>query len=157
MNMRKTYTGIAGVIAVMLAAALAVGCGKPGEEAGGPSVVTETAVADPIVRGKASFEKYCANCHGAEARGDGPLAELLKVPPADLTRLTVKYGSYPVDLVYQTIDGREAKLGHGTREMPVWGNVWTDQDGGADAETRIARQINEIVEYLRTLQVSDGG
>ncbi len=157
MNMRKTHTGIAGLIVVLLAATLAVGCGKPGEEAGGSSVVAETAVADPIARGKASFEKYCANCHGTEARGDGPLAELLKVPPADLTRLKIKYGSYPVDLVYQTIDGREAKLGHGTREMPVWGNVWTDQDGGPDAETRIARQINEIVEYLRTLQVSDGG
>ncbi|RMF60092.1 MAG: hypothetical protein D6746_07330 [Bacteroidetes bacterium] len=82
---------------------------------------------------------------------------MLKVPPPDLTRLAERYGTYPVDLVYKTIDGREMVQGHGTREMPVWGNIWTDQDGGADAETRINRQISELVEYLRTLQVRSGG
>ncbi len=35
--------------------------------------------------GKTLFAENCATCHGAQARGDGPLAKTLPIPPADLT------------------------------------------------------------------------
>lgn len=41
--------------------------------------------AGSIVRGAGLFAADCAMCHGANARGDGPLAKSLPVPPADLT------------------------------------------------------------------------
>ena len=44
-----------------------------------------------------TYAIYCANCHGAEARGDGHLAALLTVKPTDLTRLTKKDGTFPDD------------------------------------------------------------
>jgi len=108
--------------------------------------------ADPIIQGRKTYETFCMSCHGESAKGDGRLAGLLKVPPPDLTKLTEKYGTYPIDYVYETIDGRKALGSHGTRQMPVWGNVWTDQEGGTDAEGEVRIQINELVEYLRSLQ-----
>lgn len=41
--------------------------------------------ATSIMRGAALFPSNCAACHGADGRGDGPLAAKLPVPPADLT------------------------------------------------------------------------
>ena len=41
--------------------------------------------ATSIVQGAALFGPNCAACHGADGRGDGPLAHTLAVPPADLT------------------------------------------------------------------------
>jgi putative copper export protein/mono/diheme cytochrome c family protein len=38
-----------------------------------------------IAAGAALYPVYCASCHGAEGRGDGPEAKSLTLPPADLT------------------------------------------------------------------------
>ena len=38
-----------------------------------------------IALGQTAFAQNCAPCHGAEGRGDGPLAKQLPDPPADLT------------------------------------------------------------------------
>ena len=137
---------------LMVGLLLGSGCAEPQQPTDNPGV-TPAAEDDPIASGKASFDLYCANCHGNDGSGNGPVADLLKVPPPDLTLLAVNNdGTYPVDSVYQTIDGRDQMAGHFTREMPVWGNVWTDENGGAEAEAEMARQINEMVEYIRTLQ-----
>jgi putative copper export protein/mono/diheme cytochrome c family protein len=40
---------------------------------------------DGIARGAQLFAKNCVACHGADGRGDGPLANSLDIPPADLT------------------------------------------------------------------------
>jgi len=38
-----------------------------------------------IARGAKLFADNCVSCHGADGRGDGPLAHSLDIPPADLT------------------------------------------------------------------------
>jgi mono/diheme cytochrome c family protein len=38
-----------------------------------------------IARGAELFSSHCTGCHGATGRGDGPAANSLPVPPADLT------------------------------------------------------------------------
>ena len=40
----------------------------------------------------ASYQLYCASCHGPQGRGDGPRAAELSRPPADLTRLHERHG-----------------------------------------------------------------
>ncbi len=40
---------------------------------------------EAIAAGKALYEEYCAPCHGAEGRGDGPHAIVLEHKPADFT------------------------------------------------------------------------
>jgi putative copper export protein/mono/diheme cytochrome c family protein len=46
---------------------------------------TTAFAATSIARGAALYPTNCAACHGAEGRGDGPLASTLPEPPADLT------------------------------------------------------------------------
>ena len=41
---------------------------------------------DEVVRGGAIFARNCSSCHGAEARGDGPLAATLPKRPANLAQ-----------------------------------------------------------------------
>jgi mono/diheme cytochrome c family protein len=41
-----------------------------------------------IAHGKELFSTYCAVCHGMGAKGDGPVAYWLTIPPANLTSVT---------------------------------------------------------------------
>ena len=110
---------------------------------------------DPIASGRLTYESYCMNCHGTEARGDGPVADLLTISPSDLTKLSQKNnGVFPASSVYDQIDGRDDVRSHGTREMPVWGNIWRENNGVPRSEEEAQRMINELVEYLRSVQDS---
>ena len=76
--------------------------------------------------GKSEFQSLCAACHGSNGKGKGPLSEQLKVPPSDLTVLAKKNnGTFPFDAVYKTIYGIKVIIGHGTRDMPIWGFRFT--------------------------------
>ena len=63
--------------------------------------------AKSIPAGSGLFSTYCVVCHGADAKGTGPLADSLKRRPADLTLLAKNNGGqYPRDMVARIIDGR---------------------------------------------------
>ncbi len=97
-----------------------------------------------IERGKRAYLIYCSNCHGPDATGNGPTAQLLTVPPSDLTLLYRQEDEdFPYGRVYHAIDGRKAVKGHGARDMPIWGDAF----GGERAI-----RINELAHYLETLQ-----
>lgn len=105
---------------------------------------------ESIARGRITYRVYCHNCHGDEAKGDGRLASLLKVKPADLTRIArANHGSFPVDKVTRIIDGREEVLAHGDREMPVWGQVFMDKTGSKDD---VQAKIAQLVQFLKSIQ-----
>ena len=50
----------------------------------GPPPVTSPA------SGAEMYNAYCAACHGATGKGDGPAATALKTPPTNLTTLAAK-------------------------------------------------------------------
>src|SRR3954468_8384772 len=50
------------------------------------TLIIPTPKTDPT-NGKLMFTTYCAPCHGADARGNGPAASALKTRPTDLTGL----------------------------------------------------------------------
>jgi mono/diheme cytochrome c family protein len=105
-------------------------------------------------RGRRSFELYCSDCHGATARGDGPLALAAEPPAPDLTSIAARQRVFDSDRIAAYIDGRMDVARHGTRDMPVWGRKLDDRlEGGLVQETRLSPQtILEIVAYLETLQ-----
>ena len=106
--------------------------------------------ADPGAR---LFRTYCASCHGSEARGDGPVADLLKIPPPDLTRIAERHdGQFSRDAVRRTIDGRDDLPAHGGREMPVWGIGLQDLGRDHDQEAEVAARIDDLVTYLESIQ-----
>jgi mono/diheme cytochrome c family protein len=103
------------------------------------------------MQGSKLYEIYCASCHGEDAKGHGPMAVWLKVPPSDLTRISARNGGeFPLARVDRIISGEAAVLsGHGTRVMPIWGPVFSqvtrDQDLG-----RV--RIDNLARYLRDIQ-----
>jgi len=114
--------------------------------------------ADEAQPGRALYLKYCGACHGPDAKGDGVAGSLMQPKPADLTKLSARYGGeFPMEQVVRTIDGRQALHAHGEPAMPVWGEVLSDQHGSGDKqrpaiERRVQSRIFLIVDYLRTIQ-----
>jgi hypothetical protein len=126
--------------------------------------------------GKAEYLSSCAACHGADAKGNGPLSSKLKAKPADLTTFAKKNnGVFPVSAVYEAIDGRNAIETHDAREMPIWGCRHTPSpvsptkkpkrkvyrapdpyeshlDLSCDPEDVIGNRILSVIDYLRRIQ-----
>jgi mono/diheme cytochrome c family protein len=110
------------------------------------------------VSGERDFRMYCASCHGENAQGNGPTAEVLTIAPPDLTGLTKgSDGTFPAERIEKLIDGREEMAAHGSREMPVWGE-WFKMEaaeglGGAEGpETEVKRRITNVIDYLQSIQ-----
>jgi len=102
--------------------------------------------------GSSLFRSYCSSCHGTTAVGDGPVAEHLKVKPADLTSIAARRGGeFPFQNVVQIIDGRKQVKGHGHGEMPVWGDAFKVASGGA-SEEQAQKKIEQLAHYLWTIQ-----
>jgi len=98
------------------------------------------------------FRSYCVACHGADAKGTGPLASSLTKRPADLTALAkTNGGEFPAEIVARIIDGRNPVKGHGGGDMPVWGEALLKSQGGG-SEAAVQERIDALVGYLRTLQ-----
>jgi mono/diheme cytochrome c family protein len=86
------------------------------------SLAGPAAAQDPG-RGAELFAGHCAACHGAEAEGAGPMADILRVVPPDLTALAAaEGGAFPMERVVRAIDGRTMILSHGGA-MPLFGPI----------------------------------
>lgn len=107
--------------------------------------------------GEELFGRFCASCHGSQARGDGPVSRSLNVAVPDLTTIARRYGVFPAGAIRDVIDGRGIdRRAHGTREMPVWGyEFWVEEGGDVNAQRAVRAAINELVEYLRSIQIGD--
>lgn len=101
--------------------------------------------------GSSLFKTYCATCHGVEARGDGPLADQLRVRPPDLTLFGRTNGSFDREKVRRIVDGRDPVKGHGGPDMPIWGDVFKQADEGY-SEKKVIERIEALVDYIATIQ-----
>jgi len=78
---------------------------------------------EAVARGARAYVKgECAECHGKEARGDGPSAKDLSVRPSDLTRRPFKSGPTAGDIVRTLLTGLD-----GT-PMPSYYQVLEDDE-----------------------------
>jgi hypothetical protein len=120
--------------------------------------------------GRIEFLSRCAECHGDDGKGAGPIAGKLKIRPADLTLIARKNnGVFSPDAVAEAIDGRSTIHTHHSPAMPIWGcrqgpppgskrrlheskPVESLLDLPCDPEEVIRRRIQDIVEYLGQIQ-----
>lgn len=95
------------------------------------------------------FRSYCAPCHGNDGKGTGPAASALKKAPADLTALTRKNnGKFPDLEVTNTIRG-EGGMSHGSRDMPMWGDIFRSVSSG---NMGVELRIKNLSDYIRSIQ-----
>jgi len=101
--------------------------------------------------GPEMYKTYCAVCHGMDGKGGGPAAEALKVPPPDLTALARKNGGkYPSDHVTSAIQGDLNLPAHGSKEMPVWSNLFWGMSQGHSSEVQL--RVANLNKYIESLQ-----
>jgi mono/diheme cytochrome c family protein len=125
------------------AAALAAALALPATAQDGPSA------------GEQEYMNSCASCHGAEGRGDGPLADLMTVEVPDLTGIAERNdGAFPFQEVFMIIDGRTDVRGHGY-PMPVWGRRYEEaaaEHGPYGQEVVVRGRILSLVRHLEQIQ-----
>jgi len=99
--------------------------------------------AQALEKGELEYRSRCAVCHGIDAKGKGPFISQLQTAPPDLTQLAKQNGgTFPEEIVNETIDGRKDVGARGPRDMPLWGYRYYAQ------KTR----LQALVGYLRRIQ-----
>lgn len=108
--------------------------------------------------GKREFENNCAVCHGSDAKGKGVYNNFLKTDAPDLTTLAKRNGGvFPVANTFEIIEG--AGKGHGTRDMPIWGQEYKVKAGEYyvdvpyNPQAFVSGRILALIEHLNKLQV----
>ena len=125
------------------------------------SATVGTAAAQGVDIGKQEYETYCAVCHGKAGKGDGPFSGLVNKKVPDLTGLAKANGGvFPFDRAYEIISGQQGVAGHGTREMPIWGDHYSEKAPrelgpyyqGADVASYVRGKILALIGYISTMQ-----
>ncbi len=158
--MALKHLGFLKLASVLLLGGAIVGFTASAALAGGSG--TTMGPSGQMISGKLQFRQYCAQCHGMDATGDGPVAAALKKKPANLTTLAKKNGGvFPEQEVREFIDGTKTAASHGTREMPIWGFAFMYRQstmGGQNtasplSEQEVKQKIDRLVEYIKKIQV----
>jgi mono/diheme cytochrome c family protein len=104
-----------------------------------------------IKAGAETYGKYCGSCHGKQGKGDGPVAEALKIAPSDLTALTRTYdGKFPRGYVSAVLIFGKRVASHGSDDMPVWGAKFRKIDPERDRSGQ--KHIDDLIAYLESIQ-----
>lgn len=101
----------------------------------------------PAYEGRRLYVSYCQLCHGTDGKGDGPLARVMQISPADLTT-TIRSRSDTILTKIITGEGRQTITGRDrhnllSEAMPEWKDVFTDS------------QVKALIAYLRFLGRSE--
>ena len=95
------------------------------------------ASAADVAKGKAAFQQYCASCHGAAGKGDGPVGASMKLKLKDFSDKAYN-GSLKEDYLSKVIKEGGQAVGK-SPTMPKMGGILKD-DGVAD-----------VIAYIRSL------
>jgi mono/diheme cytochrome c family protein len=113
--------------------------------------VDETLPPSYVPSGKLMYQQYCATCHGADAKGTGPMASFLKTRPSDLTLLTKRHGGkFPKEYVRSVLEFGPGPFVHGSSDMPTWGPIFRYFD--KQNERAVQQRIMNLCNYLTSLQ-----
>jgi len=131
-----------------------------------PSVLSAQQVLRPIasIDGRALFTAYCVQCHGTDAKGNGPRAASLKHQPPALTQIAKRNGGTfnreaVAEYIMGTREGGRSMIDRSTgkvvfmtpegpAEMPAWGNLF--RKFWPDEPKRL--RFDNLAKYLEKLQ-----
>lgn len=100
---------------------------------------------------KQMYDSYCASCHGADAKGGGPVASQLKTAPSDLTVLSRQNdGKFPSAHIAAVLRFGADVPAHGSATMPVWGKILASLDPRQSHITDL--RIANLSHYLESIQ-----
>lgn len=112
-------------------------------------------------RGEYEYSVGCAQCHGADGQGNGPIAQYLVDETPPLTSLSANNGGvFPVEYVVDVLEGT-ADVGVHGRDMPLWGPRYRAElmehaaSGITQDEVEALASVRtlSLIEYLASIQV----
>jgi hypothetical protein len=114
------------------------------------------AYAGPAERGELLYNEHCVACHGVELDGQGPMAGVMVIKPADLSMLAAgNDGAFPLVRVIKRIDGRDPLVSHGS-PMPVYGHFFEGRDMALKTQSgqpiMTSGAVADLVAYLQGVQ-----
>jgi mono/diheme cytochrome c family protein len=101
------------------------------------------------LRGKVIFAEQCISCHGSDMVPPTNTSLEKKAPDLSLIMERRRAKDFPIIQIAQIIDGRQWVKSHGSREMPVWGEVY---DSLGMTSNDIRGRKGELVAYLMSIQ-----
>jgi len=105
----------------------------------------------PPTSGAQMFKEYCASCHGADGRGNGPAVGFLKTPPPDLRMMALRNnGKYPSLQVKAMLTFGPGSKAHGALDMPTWGPLFRSLDGSR--EEMVFERIYNLGKFIESIQ-----
>ena len=105
---------------------------------------------DYVPSGAAIYTQYCASCHGTDAKGNGPIKQVLRKPAPDLTTLAKRHGGkFPYAYVVGVLRFSPGISSHGSGDMPMWGPLFEYYYNQKSAQQR----IRNLCDFLAALQV----
>lgn len=117
-----------------------------------------------VTKGKEAYERYCSSCHGADGRGDGPVAQFMVVKPRDYTKglfklKTTNDATLPTDMdIFRSITVGFPPYGmpdfHHLDETTRWALAYTVKDLYRDALEKKYRQKNYSAKKLEKIITS---
>jgi mono/diheme cytochrome c family protein len=129
----------------------------------GPIIIygTQAATQSNLDEAREDYLLLCAECHGPDAKGNGPASKNLSKIPPDLTKISKRAGgTFNDKKVFDWILGLNMPDAHGNREMPIWGDWLMDEAvedstslEAADTAARLVeRRVMALVHYLKSVQ-----
>jgi mono/diheme cytochrome c family protein len=132
---------------VLLAALLLAVCAAGAR--GNPAQDQDQLPANYVPSGGQMYKQYCAACHGADAKGHGPVRAALRISAPDLTTLAKRHGGkFPYEYVTEVLRFAPGIPSHGSGAMPMWGSLFEYYYNQSSAQHR----IQNLCDYLASLQ-----
>jgi mono/diheme cytochrome c family protein len=110
-----------------------------------------------VWEGERTYRRNCQRCHGLDGRGVIGTDDVAESQPPDLSEIAARRGGrFDRAEVSEWIDGRSVPASHGTRSMPIWGELMSvEYERYADGEALVGAVLDPLVSYLESLQRKD--
>jgi mono/diheme cytochrome c family protein len=134
-----SFKGIAGLVlgSFVLVSMSMIGLAQTKSSGGAEKGLKNPVKSTPqsIETGEKTYKANCINCHGADAKGNGPAAKSMVVKPSDLTATKLAHGSSDGEMFTNIKEGIGPDL-----KMKAFKAKLSDQD------------IWNVVNYIHSLQ-----
>ena len=148
LTVRRMYFALIGLGALLLLASVAPGFAQGNAPVGTPTIQRSPATYSNPTSGAEMFKSYCAACHGAKGKGDGPAAAALKMALPDLTQMSARNrGDFPEAKFVNMLEHGSVPA-HGSVEMPIWGPVFD----ALNNESVTLLRISNLAAFVDSLQ-----
>ena len=107
-----------------------------------------------LANGEATFDRLCAECHGVGGQQGAQFVSAVEPAAPDLRRIASRRkDGFNRDEVAEWIEGSLIPRGHGSLEMPVWGERLSDEYSRySNTDELVGATLDPVLAFLSSIQ-----